>query len=269
VFPSWAEKLKGKGGDWMVAVKVVLGFLELAGAFKFLSNVDLIWQWSLVTRPFVLTCWVAVFSTAGLYLLRVFNLPLSDPEARQVGPIRMLFASALFALAAYSGSGIRDTRSMGGWLDGWLPPAIYPGQEADLATESAGHLNWIVNDIPRGMAQAKKENKPLFIDFTGYTCTNCRYMEGSVFPKPSVRERLEKMVLVSAYTDCEQAACEKQRALQVSRFNTAALPFYAIIDPRDDRVLATHPDMSKSLTAYVAFLDSGLAAFEPAKTHSS
>jgi thiol:disulfide interchange protein DsbD len=152
VFPSWAEKLKGKGGDWMVAVKVVLGFLELACAFKFLSNVDLIWQWSLVTRPFVLACWVVIFSLAGLYLLRVYNLPHSDEEARRVGPVRMLFACALFALAVYAATGIRDTKTMGGWLDGWLPPAVYPGQEAEAA--GAGHLSWIVNDTKREMALA-------------------------------------------------------------------------------------------------------------------
>ena len=92
MFPSWADKLRGKAGDWMVAVKVTLGFLEFAAAFKFLSNVDLLWGWGWVTRPFVLTIWAAVFATAGLYLLRVFTLPHSDEDSRGVSPIRMAAA---------------------------------------------------------------------------------------------------------------------------------------------------------------------------------
>lgn len=258
LFPSVADKLRGKGGDWMVAVKVVLGFLELASAFKFLSNVDLLWQWGAVTRPLVLTVWTALFAGAALYLLRVFNLPHSDPDTRHVGPIRMVFALLLLSLAIYSASGIRDTKSMGGWLDGWLPPAVYPGSDT---SDDRAHLDWIVDDIEKGMRVAKSEKRPLFVDFTGYTCTNCRYMEGSIFPKPQVRSRLEKMVRVSAYTDCEKPICETQRAYQLERFDTAALPFYAIIDPYTDNVLAVHPDMSKNVDQYVAFLDQSLTAF--------
>ncbi len=260
IFPSWAEKLQGKGGDWMVAVKVVLGFLELARALKFLSNVDLVWQWGVITRPLALAVWAAIFSAAGLYLLRIFNLPHGDADARHVGPFRMVFALLMFALAIYAAAGIRDQKSMGGWLDGWLPPAVYPGTEAH--SETGDEMSWIVNDIDAGMRRAKAEGKPLFIDFTGYTCTNCRYMEGAVFPKGSVRRRLERMVRVSAYTDCEEAVCETQRSYQVDRFDTAALPFYAIIDPFDDTVLAKHPDMTNDITKYLAFLDSGLQAFE-------
>jgi thiol:disulfide interchange protein len=261
VFPSWAEKLQGKGGDWMVAVKVVLGFLELAGAFKFLSNVDLVWQWGVVTRPMVLALWGGIFATGALYLFRVFNLPHSDPEVRRVGPVRMFFAIIMLALAVYSAAGIRDQKSMGGWLDGWLPPAVYPGTEAEASSAGAESLKWIVNDIQGGMTRAKAEAKPLFVDFTGYTCTNCRYMEGAVFPKKEVQRRLEKMVLVSAYTDCEDPVCETQREYQLKRFDTAALPFYAIIDPFDDTVLARHPDMTKDIEEYLSFLDEGLDEF--------
>jgi len=109
------------------------------------------------------------------------------------------------------------------------------------------------------MARARAENKPLFVDFTGYTCTNCRYMEGSVFPRPEVRSRLEKMVLVTAYTDGNDEVHDKQREYQIERFKTAALPFYAIINPHDDTVLAVHPDMTKDVSRYVAFLDEGEA----------
>ncbi|MDD5308755.1 MAG: cytochrome c biogenesis protein CcdA [Deltaproteobacteria bacterium] len=256
VFPSSAQRLRGKGGDWMVAVKVVLGFLELAGAFKFLSNVDLVWRWGVVTRPVVLACWVVIFVAAGLYLLRVYRMPGGDPTARKIGPIRALFAVALLGLAAYCATGVRGTQSMGGWLDGWLPPVAYPGDK-----NATGGLKWIVDDIGAGLKRGKAENKPVFVDFTGYTCTNCRYMEGSVFPKPEVRSRLERMVRVTAYTDGSYEASSQQRDYQVRRFDTAALPFYAILDPRDGSVLATFASMTNDAREYVAFLDKGLAAF--------
>ncbi|MCP4602923.1 MAG: redoxin domain-containing protein [Proteobacteria bacterium] len=266
IFPTWADKLQGKGGDWMVAVKVVLGFLEFAGAFKFLSNVDLVREWGFITRPFVLSIWVAVFLAAGLFLLRVFNLPHSDTEEKTVGPIRMFFAMCMLALAAYSAASIRSSKSMGGWLDGWLPPSLYPGQEAEGTSDIEGsHMPWIIDDIDKGMAKARQENQPLFIDFTGYTCTNCRYMEESVFPKPKVSSRLKKMVLVTAYTDGVKDVHDKQRELQIKRFSTAALPFYAIINPHDDSVIATFPSMTNDVDEFVAFLDNALAAFNRVK----
>lgn len=266
IFPSWADKLRGKGGDWMVAVKVCLGFLELGAAFKFLSNVDLVWGWEAVTRPLVLAVWASLFLGAGLYLLRVFNLPHSDTEQRRVGPLRMAAALVFFALSAYSLSGIRDTKSMGGWLDGWLPPAVYPGSEVASETdESKGELSWLKDDIPTAMALGRRQNRPVFIDFTGYTCTNCRYMEGAVFPKPAVRSRMERMVLVAAYTDADTQLSRSQRDYQVERFETAALPFYAVINPHDDSVLATFASSTNDSSEFVAFLDSALFAFDAVK----
>lgn len=247
--PTWAKKLRGKSGDWMVAVKATLGFLEFAAAFKFLSNVDLLWGWNIITRPVVLTLWVATFAMAGVYLLRVFPLPDNDTTKRVVSPIRMVLAMGLFALATYSGSGIRDNRSMGGWMDSWLPPVDH----TDLV--------WIVDDIAKAVRIGKADGKPVFIDFTGYTCTNCRYMEGAVFPRPEVQSRLEQMVRVTAYTDGTAAVHEQQRGYQVTRFETAALPFYALINPYDDSVLATFAGMTSDVAEYVAFLDKGLAAF--------
>ncbi len=264
LFPSWADKLKGKGGDWMVAVKVSLGFLEIVGAFKFLSNVDLIWRWGLITRPFVLTLWTALFGTTGYYLLRGFELPHSDSNVKKVGPIRMIFAVFFFAFAIYSSTAIRSTESMGGWLDGWLPPAIYPGTASEIDTETSGkssHLSWIVDDIPKGVQEGKAKKKPLFIDFTGYTCTNCRYMESSVFPDRRVKPLLEKMVRVSAYTDADNEVNERQRQWQIDRFETAALPFYAIIDADSDEVLATFPSMTNNIDEFATFLQNGLQAY--------
>jgi thiol:disulfide interchange protein DsbD len=176
----------------------------------------------------------------------------------------MIIAVSMFGLAIHCAGGMRDTRSMGGWMDAWLPPAIYPGQIIYEGGDNA-HLSWLQNDIPGGMAQAKANDQPLFIDFTGYSCANCRLMEESVFTAPAVRPRLEKMARVAAYTDGEgdrEEVCDAQREMQLERFGTAALPFYAIIDPHNDQVLATFADMTHSVDKYVKFLDKGLAAYE-------
>jgi thiol:disulfide interchange protein len=270
MFPSWANKLRGKSGDWMVAIKVVLGFVELAGAFKFLSNVDLLWHWGLVTRSLVLALWGGIFVTCALYLLRVFSLQSADAKTKHVGPIRMAIALLMFSFAVYSASGIRDTRSMGGWLDGWLPPPIYPGEESvaradGTAAVAADELTWIKDNLPGAAAMGRSLDRPVFVDFTGYTCTNCRYMESSVFPRPAIRERLRKMVLAHAFTDCDEPVCAAQRDQQVKRFETAALPFYAIINPHDDATLATFASSTNNVDEFERFLQSGLDAFSAAR----
>ncbi len=265
IFPSWAEGLKGKAGDWMVSVKVMLGFLEFVGAFKFISNIDLFLEWGVFTRPFVLSIWTATFFVAGLYLLRIMRLG-DDHEPRAVSPVRMSFAMVMFMIAIYSSTGIRDTKSMGGWVDGWLPPAVYPGDEG---MESSGggseHLTWLKDDIPGGMDEARRDNKPLFLDYTGYACTNCRFMEASVFPRPKIRSQLEKMARVSVYTDCKQDICDEQRETQLKRYDTIALPFYVIINPHDDTVLATFASMTNEPSEFEAFLKKGIAKFEAVK----
>lgn len=261
VFPSFADRLRGRAGDWMTAVKVSLGFLELAGSWKFYSNVDLLLRWGIVTRSLVLAAWTGIFSVAGLYLLRVFQLG-EGSESRQIGPARMLAAAGMLGMAAYSASGISSTRSMGGWIDGWLPPAVYPGTEAEVSGSSHESLSWITDDIEKGMKTAKEENRPLFIDFTGYTCTNCRFMEESVFPQGKVHERLDSMVLVRAYQDGPRG--EEIADYQVEHFGTAALPLYVIWDAGRGELLAQHTvdKTSGAAAAFSRFLEQGLSKWK-------
>ncbi|HNW82822.1 MAG TPA: cytochrome c biogenesis protein CcdA [bacterium] len=264
LFPSWADKLKGKGGDWMIAIKAVLGFLELAGAFKFISNVDLVWKWELISRPFVLTLWIGIFCVAALFLLRLFNLPYSDQSNKIVGPFRLTTAIFVISAAIYLASAVSTSKSLGGWIDGWLPPIDYL---ADTTSQNISHnddLNWIKDDLEGALKKAKAEKKPLFIDFTGYTCTNCRFMESNMFPRPNIREELSKMILLKAYTDGDSSVNQVLRKYQISRFETAALPFYAIIDPSEDKVLATHPDMTNDENKFAEFLKNGIALYNPA-----
>ncbi len=263
--PSWANQLQGKAGGWMVSVKVVLGFVELAGAFKFLSNIDLVRGWGWVTRDFVLAGWVAVFLACGLYLLKLFALSSDAEDAgSRVSPPRMAFAMMFLALSGYSLSGIGTTKSMGGWLDGWLPPAVYPGTESIAAAGggAVAHAPVIKDDIPGSLAKGLEERRPVFIDFTGYTCTNCRYMEASVFPLPEVASRLDQMVRTEVYTDCIQDICDEQREYQVERFETAALPFYAVLDPADDTIMGTFASSTNDPSEFVAFLDAALDVYD-------
>jgi len=257
VFPSWAQKLQGKGGDWMVAVKVILGFIELAAAFKFLSNLDLQYHWVLLKRPFVLLVWTGIFGLAFLYLLRIFALPHNDTSQKTIGPIRMAFALVFFALTIHAGYGMTQNSSMGGWLDGWLPPLYYPGEDP----------RFMHDDIPKAMELGRKEGKPVFVDFTGFNCTNCRYMENNMFPRSEVEERFDKMILVSAFTDGLKPVHEQQRKLQIEAFGVATLPYYIILNPWEEEIsketaLSIHPDMTEDINKYLEFLDEGLEAFQ-------
>ncbi len=262
VFPSWAETIRGKGGDWMNAIKVALGFLELAGALKFLSNIDLVFQWGVVTRPLVLSCWTVLFGVTALYLLRLYRLP-SDvgDRPRALGAARLSAALVFAAFAIYSATGITRTESMGGWIDGWLPPAVYPGQAQANPGDNAFEALWILDDLEKGFQKAKADRRPLFVDFTGYTCTNCRYMESSVFPRPQIKTLLERMTLVRAYTDGGRDVHRMQREFQIRLFGTAALPFYAIFDPATREVLARFASMTNDADGYARFLQAGLDAY--------
>ena len=152
------------------------------------------------------------------------------------------------------------------WMLRRVRPAVHEGRTASgLPAASGGgavaHAAVIKDDIPGSMAKGLEEQRPVFIDFTGYTCTNCRYMEASVFPLPEVASRLEQMVRTEVYTDCIQDICDEQREYQVERFETAALPFYAVLDPADDSVMGTFASSTNDPSEFVAFLDAALANY--------
>src|SRR5690606_8889621 len=114
-------------------------------------------------------------------------------------------------------------------------------------------LEWIKNDYEGALAKAKAENKRVFVDFTGYTCTNCRWMEANVFPKPEVEAEFKKFILVSLYTDGEGEIYARQQAMEQEMFGTVALPFYAVMDP-DGRPVATFPGLTRNVPEFVDFL---------------
>jgi len=270
LFPRWLESLP-KSGSWMNIVKVLLGFIELAAAIKFLSNADLVWEWGLISRPFAIATWIAIFLMAGLYLLGTFSLN-HEEKPTQIGTGRLMLAMPFILFSFYLIPGLMGA-SLGIW-DSWLPPkqATDVSVVRSLAQQGIGSSNsgesenWTTNyDEARQTAQ--KENKPLFIDFTGYTCTNCRAMEANVFPLTEIQKRFAKMQQVRLYTDDGSDGPENQK-FQFELTGTVALPTYVIVDPENEKImdqLVGYANKEK----FRQFLDSGLQRFEQSNNNFS
>jgi thiol:disulfide interchange protein len=254
-----------KSGGWLNSVKVVMGLLEIAAAMKFLSNVDLVWHWGIFTREVVLASWIAVALLITLYLLGKFQLSHDSPIER-IGAVRLMIALVTLAFGFYLLTGLFGRRL--GELESFLPPAIENSSFAisapgnNVAAITNGELRWITNDYDAALKQAKAENKPVFIDFTGYTCTNCRWMEVNMFTKNPVKEELAKYVRVRLYTDGEGQPFEGFQQMQQERFGTVALPLYAVVDG-DGKSLVTFPGLTRDQTEFVSFLKTGEAKFAP------
>jgi len=249
-----------KSGGWLNSVKVVMGLLEIAAAMKFLSNVDLVWHWGIFTREVVLASWVAVALLITLYLLGKFQLSHDSAVAR-IGAMRLLITLVSLAFSFYLLTGLFGRRL--GELESFLPPATENSSSAVLASGNNtaavtpnGELTWITNDYESALKQAKAEHKLVFIDFTGYTCTNCRWMEVNMFTKAPVREQLAKYVRVRLYTDGEGQVFEKQQQMQQEKFGTVALPLYAVVNS-DGNALTTFPGLTRNEVEFVSFLKIG------------
>jgi thiol:disulfide interchange protein DsbD len=263
LFPS-AMKALPKSGGWLNSVKVVMGFLEIAAALKFISNMDLVYKWGIFTRDFVLAAWIAIMIVTTLYLLGRFSLP-HDTPSQHIGPIRAVFSVVFltFGIFLFTGLGGKTL----GELDGFLPPMLdnttvavagigIPGQ-----TAAQQELRW----YPRytdALAEAKRTGKNVFIDFTGYQCTNCRAMEATIFKQMAVKDLFKQYVLARLYADDGSPLNDSNRNMEEQRFNTIAQPYYVIISP-DDKPLATFPGFTRDLDAFVGFLKRYAAEAEP------
>lgn len=260
LFPDWLQSLP-KSGSWMNLVKVTLGFIELAAAYKFISNADLVWQWGLVSRPFTIASWMAIFLLASLHILGVFAIG-HDRRPESVSPGRVVAAFPFLLFVMYLIPGLMGA-SLGIW-DAWLPPkqatdvsvvmsvrsGLGPGSGATLDEEM-----WS-EDYEASLARALETDVPVFVDFTGYTCTNCRAMETNVFPLADVQERFSQYELVRLYTDDGIMGPDHQR-LQFELTGTVALPTYAVVNPDTGQLtelLVGYVEAEK----FLAFLDRGL-----------
>ncbi len=238
-----------RAGGWMNSVKVAMGFLEVAAAMKFLSNVDLVWKWGIFTRSVVLATWIAIGIILTLYLLGKFQLS-HDSKPERIGAFRLASAVVSLAISFYLLTGLFGAKL--GELEAFLPP------DMDSYTSSGGKAGgseaaWIVNDLPAAQAKAASDNKLIFIDFTGYTCTNCRWMEANIFPKKEVAAELENFVLVKLFTDGEGEIYERHQQMEQEMFGTVALPYYAVIDAKGKPV-SSFPGLTRNVQEFTDFL---------------
>ncbi len=255
LFPSLLKKLP-KSGGWLDSVKVVMGFLEIAAALKFFRTAEIRWSspTELFTYDLVIAGWVVIAVACGLYLLNVYRLP-HDEEKSHIGVPRLMFALlflgfGLYLMPAAFKAGEENNRPRGvvfAWVDAFLLPE--PG---------GAEFPWN-SDLPDALERGRTdaEKKLVFVDFTGETCTNCKANEKAVFPKPAVKELLNRYQLASMYTDDVPAAfylsavpladrkAEGKANLEFQRavFGTEQLPLYAILEPTATgaKVLAVYP----------------------------
>jgi len=247
--PQWVSHMPRAGG-WMNSVKVAMGFLEVAAAMKFISNVDVVWKWGIFTRTTVLAIWIAIGVILSLYLLGKFQLS-HDSKPERIGAFRLVSAIVSLAISFWLITGLFGAKL--GELEAFLPPDLDGTSSFRVIGAERDELTWIKNDYEAALAKAKAENKRVFIDFTGYTCTNCRWMEANIFPKPDVKAEMSKFVLSSLYTDGDGEIYEKQQAMEQEMFGTVALPFYAVVDG-DGKVIGTFPGLTRSPQEFVDFL---------------
>ena len=249
VVPQWMASLP-KSGGWLNSVKVLMAFLEIAAAMKFISNVDLVWGWGIFTHDVVLATWVAIFILMAAYVLGLFRFA-HDAPVKHAGVARFGVALACGAAAVWLATGLAGKPL--GELEAFLPPPPESLKSGVSSVERAGSLSWIMNDYPQALARAKAEGRRVFIDFTGYTCTNCRWMEAKMFPRADVRRELESFVRVRLYTDGEGEIFQRQQQLQQEKYQTVALPFYAVVNA-DGSPVANFPGLTRDPAEFVAFL---------------
>jgi thiol:disulfide interchange protein DsbD len=246
LFPRYLARLP-KSGSWLIAVKAYMGFLELAAALKFLSNAELVWLLGWLTRPVFLAIWFAIFAVGGLYLLGWLLLP-HGAGAIKVGPIRRLIGVGTIAIAFYWLAAIQGAPT--GEFSGFLPPDPYPGKS------TAGEKIPFGSDLQAALAQARSEHKAVFINFTGYTCTNCRVMEGSVFPRPEVAKGINAFVPVELYTDNGSSVDNANATLREKLTGASTNPTYVIVAP-DQTVLKVFQGLAMNENDYLLFLKDG------------
>ena len=285
MFPGWLNSLP-KSGGWMDNVKVTLGILELALAFKFLSTADMVEQWGILKFEPFMVIWILCALLLGLYQLSILKWKGNESNP---GIGRMTLALTSIAFAIYVGWGLVTYQSLS-LLSGLAPPVHYSFKKGHEAKAHDGpgcpHGLDCYHDFDEAMAVAKLENKPIFVDFTGHGCVNCRKMEETVWPLNGILDRLRNdYVVVSLYVDekvrlfpdnnfaylLDPKTGEKLRTVgskwasfQVNNFDVSAQPYYVLMH-HDGKTLLNKPtDYAKGNdpVAYKAFLDCGLEAFK-------
>ena len=297
-FPAWLNTLPQSGG-WMNSVKVVLGFLELALAFKFLSVADMTNHWNFLKYELFMGVWVVIFFLLSLYLFGLIKFPHDSP-LRKRSVTRMLLATASLAFTFYLVTGFFNNEKTGnynslGALSGLAPPAHYnffkPAKEVDPAIKAEyPSYTMCANNIPcfkdyyEGLDYARKLDKLVFLDFTGYGCVNCRKVEEHIWVRDEIREKLTNdFVLVSLYVDDDKKLEEtkisvrkdnpkirnvgnKWADFQIVNFEQNSQPLYVMMTP-DQQVIAKPRGyrQNEGVKEYNDYMECGLQTFEGSK----
>ncbi|MEP7219522.1 MAG: cytochrome c biogenesis protein CcdA, partial [Bacteroidota bacterium] len=295
LFPAMLKSLP-KSGGWLNAVKVVGGFVEVAFAVRYLGNADASAHWGFFSRELFLAIWAAVAILTTLYLLGHFHLP-HDTPSEKVGPIRVFFAIGFMAMGIWLFSGIFGAKfsgRIGEEITGLIPWSEESGQIAtgkpdstrfsmpgarqrgktadnngtsqqqDIPRTAVGapartEDGWVVDNYDVALAQSRTSGKPILVDFTGYQCTNCRWMEKNMFPRTEITELMKRFVLVRLYTDGTDEASQRNKKMEIERFQTTSLPYYAIYSPQD-KLITKWEGMTRESEDFVGFLQDGLDA---------
>jgi len=277
MFPSWLKQAP-KSGSWMTTLKVVLGFLELAFALKFLSVADLAYGWHLLDREVFLSLWIVIFALLGAYLCGWLKFQQDEigGNLNKPMPVPCIMGGLVsLAFAVYMVPGLWGAPCKA--VSAFAPPMST--QDFNLNTKV---VEAPYNDYDLGLAAARAEGKPVLLDFTGFGCVNCRKMEAAVWTDPTVADKLTRdFVLVSLYVDDKTPLAEpfvmtdeqgqtktlrtvgaKWSYLQSHRFGANAQPFYVIVDPATGRPLTGSRAYDEDVQAYIDFLDKGLNKYK-------
>jgi thiol:disulfide interchange protein len=251
VFPSYLKRMP-RSGAWMARVKVVMGFVILAASLKYLSSLDQVLQLGWLTRERFLAAWIVLFAMAGLYLLGFLRLEGIKPE-EPMGLGRLLTGAAFLIFAVSLAPGMFGGKL--GDLDAYVPLATQPAGTGASGGESA--LVWMKNQYREALDRARREGKLVLLNFTGYACTNCHWMKANMFTRPEIAAAMKNFVLLELYTDGTDAESEANQKVQLAKFHTVAIPYYAIVDPneKDEKVLAEFPGSTSDAAEYLAFLN--------------
>jgi cytochrome c biogenesis protein CcdA/thioredoxin-related protein len=278
LFPNWLQSLP-KSGGWMNELKVVFGFIELAMAVKFLSNADLVKQWGILKREVFIAAWIIIGFAIILYLLGIINF--SGDTKRKLTRTRVFFIVIFSVITVYLIPGITNTRAANlQWISGFPPPMCYSIYNHPVNCEH--NIEPLKNDYELALEMARKQNKPVLIDFTGWACVNCRRMEEKVWTDPDVAAMMKNdFIVVSLYVDerkklpsAEQVEYtskagdtrsivtvgDKWATFQSENFNAVSQPQYAIIG-LDEKALTRPKTYTQSPKAFKEWLQCGLDAF--------
>lgn len=300
IFPSWMTSLP-KSGGWLNAVKVVLGLIEIALALKFLSTADLAYHWGILDREVFIAIWVVIAFILGFYLLGKIKFS-HDSDLKYISIPRLFLGGAAFVFAFYLIPGLWGAPLKA--VSALVPPLST--QDFVLNQESGPIVDSTIThpkrkyadfleiplkidgffDYQEALAYAKENKKPLFLDFTGHGCVNCREMEAKVWSDPRVLKKLkEDYIVVSLYTDDKTALPEgeqfyskilstkvntvgkKFKHLQAERFNTISQPYYVLLGTDEKELVSPPIGVEFNIDKYLQYLDKGLSEFAKKQTN--